>query len=91
MGSQVVSQAVQQPSDDKPSGMAGISTWPAQIKEYIEDLQAEMRKVTWPTMDQVKATTAVVVAAVFGFAAFFFIVDMAVAQAIDKLFKSFAK
>ena len=50
-----------------------------------------MRKVTWPTPDQVKATTAVVVAAVFGFAAFFFLVDIAVAQGIDKLFRTFAK
>ncbi len=91
MGSQVVSEAVQRPSTEVPSGMAGISTWPAQIKEYIEDLKSEMRKVTWPTMDQVKATTAVVVAAVFGFAAFFFAVDIAVAQMIDKLFRTFAK
>ncbi len=91
MGSQVVSEAVQRPSPEVPSGLAGISTWPAQIKEYIEDLKGEMRKVTWPTMDQVKATTAVVVAAVFGFAAFFFLVDIAVAQMIDKLFRTFAK
>jgi len=91
MGSPVVSEAVQRPSPEGPSGPSGIATWPAQIKEYVEDLQAEMRKVTWPTPDQVKATTAVVVAAVFGFAAFFFIVDLAVAQGIDKLFRSFAR
>ena len=90
MGSQSVSEVVQSPNED-PSGLAGISTWPAQIKEYFEDLKAEMRKVTWPTPDQVKATTAVVVAAVFGFAAFFFLVDMAVAQMIDKLFRTLAK
>ena len=91
MGSQVVSEAVQRPSTEVPTGMAAISTWPAQIKEYVEDLQAEMRKVTWPTRDQVKATTAVVVAAVFGFAAFFFAVDFGVAWMIDKLFKTFAR
>ena len=90
MGSQVVSEAVQS-QNEFPSKPTGIATWPAQIKEYVEDLKAEMRKVTWPTPDQVKATTAVVVAAVFGFAAFFFIVDLAVAQGIDKLFRTFAR
>jgi len=91
MGSQVVSEAVQRPSTEVPSGATGIATWPAQIKEYIEDLKAEMRKVTWPTPDQVKATTGVVVAAVFAFAAFFFVVDFGVAMLIDKLFKTLAK
>jgi len=91
MGNPVVSEAVQKPLNEVPTAAAGIATWPAQIKEYVEDLKAEMRKVTWPTPDQVKATTAVVVAAVFGFAAFFFIVDLAVAQGIDKIFRSLAK
>ena len=90
MGSQVVSEAVQSPNE-VPSKAAGIATWPAQIKEYVEDLKAEMRKVTWPTPDQVKATTAVVVAAVFGFAAFFFLVDFGVAWGIDKLFRAVAR
>ena len=90
MGSQVVSEAVPSPNE-VPSRAAGISTWPAQIKEYVEDLKGEMRKVTWPTPDQVKATTAVVVAAVFGFAAFFFLIDFGVAWGIDKLFRTFAK
>ncbi len=91
MGSQVVSEAVQRPSTEASAGPSGVATWPAQIKEYFEDLKSEMRKVTWPTPDQVKATTAVVVAAVFGFAAFFFAVDIAVAKLIDQLFKSFAR
>lgn len=90
MGSQVVSEAVQS-QNEVPSKPTGIATWPAQIKEYVEDLKAEMRKVTWPTPDQVKATTAVVVAAVFGFAAFFFLIDFGVAWGIDKLFRAFAK
>jgi preprotein translocase subunit SecE len=30
-------------------------------KEYVADLQAEMRRVTWPSWKQVRATTTVVV------------------------------
>ena len=45
--------------------------WPAQVKEYFEELRVEMRRVTWPSWKQVRATTGVVIAAIFAFAAYF--------------------
>ena len=30
-------------------------------RDYVEDLQSEMKRVTWPTWKQVRATTTVVV------------------------------
>ena len=66
------------------------SSWPKQIKDYFEELQTEMRRVTWPTWKQVRATTAVVVIAVFAFAAYFFVVDDIVNSAISKLFTAFS-
>lgn len=68
-----------------------VGQWPAQSKNYFEELQQEMRRVTWPTWKQVRATTGVVIAAVFAFAAYFFVVDSLVARAITKLFDAFAK
>ena len=65
--------------------------WPAQVKNYFEELQLEMRRVTWPAWKQVRATTAVVIAAVFAFAAYFFVVDYVVGRSIQKLFDTFAK
>jgi preprotein translocase subunit SecE len=62
--------------------------WPEQTKNYIDELKAEMRRVTWPTWPQVRATTGVVIAAVFLFAAYFFVVDAAVNAAINKLINS---
>jgi preprotein translocase subunit SecE len=62
----------------------------ARAKEYYEDLKQEMRRVTWPTWDQVRATTAVVIAAVFAFSAYFFVVDTIIGRAIQKLFDTFA-
>jgi len=59
------------------------------LKEYVIDLKAEMRRVTWPSADQVKATTAVVIATVFAFSAYFFIVDLIMGSAITKLFAIF--
>lgn len=67
------------------------SGWPARVKNYVEDLRAEMRRVTWPSWKQVRATTAVVIVAVFAFAAYFAIVDQIVATGINKLFTAFSR
>jgi preprotein translocase subunit SecE len=71
--------------------MQRIGQWPAQTKNYIEDLQQEMRRVTWPSWKQVRATTVVVIIAVFAFAAYFFVVDYFVGNGITKLFDTFTK
>jgi preprotein translocase subunit SecE len=68
-----------------------LGQWPTQTKNYFEDLKQEMRRVTWPTWKQVRATTGVVIAAVFLFAAYFAIVDMVVANGISKIFEFFTK
>ena len=76
---------------DKPSLGQSVASWPEKVKTYVEDLKSEMRKVTWPSWKQVRATTAVVIAAVFGFAAYFFVVDFAITKFITKLFDTFTK
>ncbi len=60
-------------------------SWPEQTKTYYDDVKAEMRRVSWPTWPQVRATTGVVIAAVFLFAAYFFVVDSIVRTVIDKI------
>lgn len=65
--------------------------WPAQTKSYFEELQQEMRRVTWPTWKQVRATTTVVIVAVFAFAAYFAVVDSLVGRLVTKLFETFSK
>ena len=65
--------------------------WPARTKDYFEELQLEMKRVTWPSWKQVRSTTAVVIVAVFAFAAYFEVVDSIVGRAIQKLFDTFTK
>ena len=67
------------------------TSWPAATKEYFEDLKAEMRRVTWPTWKQVRATTTVVIVAVFAFAAYFRFVDYLMGTGVTKLFEMFSK
>ena len=65
--------------------------WPARFKSYVEDLQGEMRRVTWPTWKQVRATTFIVLVAVFAFAGYFLVVDFVVGRAITKIFDSLTR
>ena len=65
------------------------AAWPIRLKNYYEELQTEMRRVTWPSAKQVRATTVVVLIAVFAFAAYFFVVDDIVSRIVQKLFDAF--
>jgi preprotein translocase subunit SecE len=50
-----------------------------------------MRLVTWPSWAQVRATTGVVIAAVFVFAGYFALVDQLVGMGIKSLFDRFSQ
>ena len=76
---------------EETSLMTRAAAWPAQTKNYFEELHLEMKRVTWPPWKQVRATTAVVIVAVFAFAAYFALVDSIVGRAIQKLFDTFTK
>jgi preprotein translocase subunit SecE len=67
------------------------AAWPAKTKNYIDELKLEMKRVTWPSWPQVRATTAVVIAAVFAFSAYFALVDFVVGRTITKLFDTLTK
>jgi preprotein translocase subunit SecE len=76
---------------DSTNLVGRMSEWPAKTKNYFQELQMEMRRVSWPSWKQVRATTIVVVIAVFAFAAYFFIVDALVGRGITSIFDTFAK
>jgi preprotein translocase subunit SecE len=71
-----------------PGGQIG--NWFKSVKDYIGELRAEMRRVTWPSRVQVQATTAVVIISVFLFAAYFALVDALLGSTINKIFHSLA-
>jgi preprotein translocase subunit SecE len=81
---------VQSDDDSRSLGQRALG-WPARLKTYFEELRMEMRRVTWPSWKQVRATTLVVIAAVFAFAGYFLIVDRLIGQAITKLFDSLTR
>jgi preprotein translocase subunit SecE len=78
-------------TNENDGGVKRVTGWPAQMKDYFEELRLEMRRVTWPSWPQVRATTGVVIFAVFAFAAYFAVVDTIVQRGITKLFDTFTK
>ena len=71
--------------------MTKAVSWPQQTKDYIEEVKAEMQRVSWPSWPQVRATTGVVIAAVFLFAAYFWVVDAIVNAAITNVINYFTR
>jgi preprotein translocase subunit SecE len=79
------SVAPQTRRDRKPSAAAGAS-FPARIGQFVRDTRAEMRRVSWPTMNEVKNTTIITLIAVIFFALYLFGVDRMWAFLIDHLY-----
>jgi preprotein translocase subunit SecE len=80
-------------SKEATEGVAGavgaVKTWPQEVRNYVEGLRAEMRRVTWPSKKQVWATTIVVIITVFIFGAYFAAVDSVLNVAMTRLFNYF--
>jgi preprotein translocase subunit SecE len=76
---------------DEQSLTQKAAAWPTQVKDYFQELQLEMKRVTWPSWKQVRATTGVVIVAVFAFAAYFALVDTLVNEGMQRLISSFSR
>jgi len=73
-----------------PGGVGGqIKAWPDKIKGFYNDVRSEMRKVTAPTLKEVRATTTVVIITVFIFALYFGIIDFIIQHGVTALFRAF--
>ena len=75
----------------KPGALEGIKQWPEITRNYISDLQLEMKRVTWPTRAQVQATTAIVIITVFAFAAYFEVVDQLILHTITRMYTTLTR
>ena len=55
---------------------------PGRLLEFLHDVRAEMRRVSWPTLTHVQNTTIITIIAVIFFAVYLFIVDQALSRLI---------
>ncbi len=51
-------------------------------REYLIDIRAEMKRVTWPSRAKVESTTLVVIVSVFAFALYFKVVDTVIDKTV---------
>jgi|TARA_B110001454_G_C12672861_1_gene414510 preprotein translocase subunit SecE len=54
-------------------------------KKFLEDVQFEMKKVSWPTFDELRGAVYVVLTLSLMFAVFLFIVDLLLNRAMSVL------
>jgi preprotein translocase subunit SecE len=78
-------------ADQQTTGLDRLKAQPERLKTFLNDVRAEMRKVVTPTRTEVQATTTIVIATVFLFAAYFFLVDFVVGQGVTQLIQHFTK
>ena len=78
----VATRSIAAGADDK----GAVRGWWDQSVNFLRDVRTEMRKVTVPSMKEVRATTGVVIVTVALFAIFFYGVDRVLGYLIDHLF-----
>jgi preprotein translocase subunit SecE len=61
-----------------------MRSWPERIKTFYGDVRTEMKKVTSPSRKEVQATTTVVIITVFLFAFYFWVVDLAITNTLER-------
>ena len=77
--------------DVQSPGIERLKARPRELKEFLQNVRSEMRKVVTPTRTEVQATTTVVLAAVFIFAAYFEVVDTIFGNGIHQLIQYLTK
>jgi preprotein translocase subunit SecE len=55
---------------------------PARIVQFLRDVRAEMRRVSWPTVTNVKNTTIITLIAVVFFSVYLFAIDQGLSRLI---------
>jgi preprotein translocase subunit SecE len=63
--------------------------WWTKTKEFLSEVRSEMRKVSFPTRDEVVATTIVVLITSFVFGVYLFVTDQLIVWGYQHIVKVF--
>jgi preprotein translocase subunit SecE len=91
----MATQAVKVKNDEagvtgKASGVVDrIKDTFSETGEFLHDVRVEAKQVTWPSREDVVATTGIVIATVFFFGVFLAAIDWLVQRGITYVFKAF--
>ena len=56
------------------------------IINFFKDVVKEMKKVTWPTKDELKESTTIVIVVCLIIAAFTYVIDMTISKLLEGIF-----
>ena len=59
------------------------------VKTFFSEVVTEMKKVSWPTREEVRDTTVVVIIAVIIFGVYLFVIDLALQTILQQIYKLF--
>ncbi len=61
--------------------------WTTQVRDFVKEVQVESAKVSWPTRNELRDSTIVVIISVLLVSGFVGIVDRILAMAVGLLFR----
>ena len=79
--------------EDKPAagGWGAVLGWPrrklAEARAFLQEVRGELRKVTWPSRQEVYSTTLVVIATSIFFGFYLWGLDLVFSRALSLAFK----
>ena len=62
-------------------------SWTTQVREFIKEVQVESAQVSWPTRNELRDSTTVVIVAVLIVSAFVGVVDRILTLGVGALFR----
>jgi preprotein translocase subunit SecE len=65
--------------------------WYRKAVEFLKEVQAELRRTTWPAWKEVQGTTTVVIITVFIFALYLYVVDIALSNVLQRVLGTFSR
>jgi preprotein translocase subunit SecE len=60
-----------------------------QVREYVSDVRTEMKRVTWPSRQEIYGTTVMVILTTFIFGLYFWVCDQAFSLTVSRGLKYF--
>ena len=67
---------------NRERGQVAKTSWPSRLGQFIHDVRAEMKRVSWPGLNEVKNTTIITLIAVIFFAVYLFAIDQGLSRLI---------
>ena len=62
-------------------------SWTTQVREFVKEVQVESTKVSWPSRNELRDSTLVVIVTVLIVSAFVGVVDRALSVGVNLLFR----